>query len=135
MAIGRLFATPNSVSDGLFIEADDVYKCCIGICFDNKVAPHAITMTYMVVSIEEFDERTITFCIANLDGTITVADVNDPASYDQAAKLTIDRLMEYAKSPASMSGLRSPLGFRPLQGRSRLEANGEQIVQTMPHSF
>jgi hypothetical protein len=101
---------PGDIGDGLYIEGGEIYKCCIGICFDAD-RECDIAISHIVFSICDFDRKSITFCIDNLDGNITVEDVNNSASYTAAAKTVVDNLIEHAKSPLPRRGLRAPIGF------------------------
>lgn len=65
-------------------------------------------MLYFTFSVEKFDERSVELQIKNLDGSILIDNVNDPRSYANAAKKSIDRLISDLKHPSSARG---PIGF------------------------
>jgi len=68
-------------------------------------------MIYFEFFVEEFDERSIELRIKNLDGKISIADAHDPASYANAAKAAIERIISDLKNPKAIRGPRAPIGF------------------------
>lgn len=107
-------------NDCLQTDQDGIYEFGVSLRTGfQAVAPGASTyhvslkysIMYFQFSIEEFDESSVELRIKNLDGSIPIDNVHDPASYAGAAKLAIERLMDNLKNPKPMRGSRAPIGF------------------------
>ena len=92
-------------------DADGVYSFHVGICVENGKGFPSYSMLYVTFSVEAFDDRSFELKIKNLSGTIKIDDANNPASYLNAAKEVIDRLLVDLKNPRTARGARSPIGF------------------------
>jgi hypothetical protein len=97
--------------DCLQVDKDGIYNFSICIRAGSQPGSLNYSTMYFTFSIEEFDEHSIELQIKNLDGTISIADASDPASYANAAKLSIERLMDHLKNPKPLRGTRAPMGF------------------------
>jgi hypothetical protein len=88
-----------------------VYSFHVGICAEKGDGFQNSSMLYVTFTVEAFDDRSLELQIRNLDGTITIDDANSLASYSNAAKEAIDRLLVDLKNPRTARGSRSPIGF------------------------
>jgi hypothetical protein len=97
--------------DCLQADSDGVYGFCISVRAEYDPGSLNHSIMYFAFSVEDFDEQSIQLRIKNLDGKISIADAHDPASYANAAKATIERLVSNLKNPKATSGSRAPIGF------------------------
>jgi hypothetical protein len=88
-----------------------IYTFHIGICIEKTRGSLNASMIYFTFTVEAFDDRFVELQIKNLDGLIRIDNVNDPASYRNAAKLAIDRLIADLRNPTTERWSRVPLGF------------------------
>jgi hypothetical protein len=106
-------------NDYLGIDRDGIPQ--FGISINTAFDPDASNSTFVISAnfwimyfqfiVEKFDEKSVELRIENLDGAIPISNAHDPASYADAAKLAIDRLMDDLKNPKPMHGSRAPIGF------------------------
>jgi hypothetical protein len=87
---------------------DGVYSFCIGICVENSSTSR---MLFFTLHVEEFGDRSIELRVKNLDGSISIEDARDPASYANAARTVIERISNDMKNPMGLRGSRAPIGF------------------------
>jgi hypothetical protein len=97
--------------DCLQVDDDGIYNFSLGV----RASVHSGSLNYAIMYfsfyVEEFDEHSIELQIKNLDGMISIADVSDAASYANAAKLSIERVMDHLENPKPLRGTRTPMGF------------------------
>jgi hypothetical protein len=98
-------------SDCLQADYDGIYGFCVGIRAQNQPGSLDFSMMYIQFTVEEFDEHSIELRIRNMDGSISIADAHDTASYATAAKITIERIMSDLRNPTALRGSRAPIGF------------------------
>lgn len=91
--------------DCLQVDHEGIYGFAIGVQLEK------FSMAYFQFTVEEFDEKSVVLKIKNLDGSISISDAHEPASYANAAKETIERLLSDLKNPKPMRGSRAPIGF------------------------
>lgn len=97
--------------DCLHAEYNGIFGFCVGIRTEFESGTLSYSTLYFEFSVEEFDEKSMELRIKKLDGVISIANAQEPASYADAAKTAIDLLLRDLENPKRMRGSRSPIGF------------------------
>jgi hypothetical protein len=95
----------------LWADKDGIYCFGIGVCIEKSRGSLDASMIYFTFSVEAFDDRSIKLQIKNLDGSIVIDNIHDPASYANAAAVATARIVTSLKNPTTALGSRAPIGF------------------------
>jgi hypothetical protein len=95
----------------LWADKDGIYCFGIGVCIEKSRGALDASMIYFTFSVEAFDDRSIKLQIKNLDGSIVIENVGDPASYANAAADATTRIVASLKNPTAGLGSNAPIGF------------------------
>jgi hypothetical protein len=111
--------TRGDVDNCLCLDREGMY--CFGIGIYDEKLPGSLTtsfsMMHFTFCVEAFDEHYIELRIKNMSGSIQISNANDRASYADAAKLAIERIVDAIKNPTTAYGSRAPFGFTTRQSQ------------------